>query len=185
MRIAIREQVQGTARLFEARPEHGAAHEQDDQGECALLFIARQLSENQHKREKCHSHADDEFRGLIRNSQRVERDAARDGYGDEDDYGHHGDADSDPASPAPLGIDRRVARAVRMQASIAEVVFGQPELDEAEQHADARGGEAPVPPVVVALPQGSAYQRPEKGAHIDAHVEDAEAAVATRIAGRV
>src|SRR5581483_2761424 len=61
--------------------------------------------------------------------------------------------------------------------------LASPEIDEeAKQHADAGGGEAPMPAEALALPKSAADDRPEAGTDVDAHVEDREPRVAPRIA---
>src|ERR1700756_2140309 len=56
-------------------------------------------------------------------------------------------------------------------------------LDDAERHADSGRAEAVMP--VDALPERSADQRRDKGAEVDAHVEDGKAGVAPYIFFRV
>ena len=58
------------------------------------------------------------------------------------------------------------------------------EIDrELDQHADAGGGEAVMPAVLLA--QRAADQRREERAEIDPDIEDREGAVAPRVAGRI
>ena len=63
---------------------------------------------------------------------------------------------------------------VRSEVTLPDQVEHQP-----DQHADTSGGEAVVP--TEDLPQGSADERREDRAEVDAHVEDAEGAVAAGV----
>ncbi len=65
----------------------------------------------------------------------------------------------------------------------AEASARQPELQQAQRHADRRGQEADAP--AVAQRQPARDQRADEGTEVDAHVEDGEPGVAPRAAFRV
>src|ERR1043166_3326255 len=64
-----------------------------------------------------------------------------------------------------------------------EVLLAERVLDQAEDHADAGGGEADVPVDLLSEPAGD--ERREEGAEVDAHVENGERGVAARVVARV
>jgi hypothetical protein len=78
--------------------------------------------------------------------------------------------------PAIPRIRKPFARSVRMEARLAEEAPHDDVLDQADHHAEAGGGEAPVP--VDPLPQRAADQGRHEGSEVDPHVEDREAGVA-------
>ena len=185
LRVTVGEQIQRTAGLFEAGPEHRATEKQDDQGEGPFLLVARQLAEQEHVSEKRDKDPDDEFRRLFGDFDGMQVDETRDAQaGDQHDHRHAG-AHHYPSQASLARVDRCVARFRRMQAGIAQITAGQAVLDQPAHHSDAGSREAPVPAEAGALAERSADERAQQRADVDTHVEDAEAAIAPRIVRRI
>ena len=178
-RCAIAEQVQRRSGLLELRPEDRRRDEEDADGIQPFALRRRPVgAEEQPSEEDDDDDKERVARGvgdLLRGDGQCAGVHAQ-GHRDERDE-RDGAAKLRARSQAD-GVGRRRRRR-GPQAGIAEVLRAEHVLHEAEDHADARRGEADVP--VHPLAEIPADERRDEGAEVDSHVVDREAGVAPRV----
>ena len=168
--VALGEQVERRAGLLEAGPEHRAGGEQRDHRNDALALVQLEAGEEHQVGEVAGGQRDQRPVGDDRDAHRVERQRA----GQRQRGDHHDDDHEADHRPPSRGL------AERHDAGSAEVMLGDLELHQAEQHADRRQREARAP---AERRGGDRHEdRAEERAEVDAHVEDREAGIAARAA---